>query len=108
MLIRDWSSDVCSSDLLAWFMNFTPDEWREPFAQGGYPWDGQFYVEMAQTLERACFDYIMIEDKLMVPETFGGNRDYALKAAMVAPKHDPAPLAEIGRAPGRERVCQYV
>ena len=70
---------------LAWFMNFTPDEWREPFAQGGFPWDGQFYVEMAQTLERACFDYIMIEDKLMVPETFGGNRDYALSAAMVAP-----------------------
>ena len=78
---------------LAWFMNFTPDEWREPFAQGGFPWDGQFYVEMAQTLERACFDYIMIEDKLMVPETFGGNRDYALSAAMVAPKHDPSPLA---------------
>ena len=20
---------------LAWFMNFTPDEWREPFGQGG-------------------------------------------------------------------------
>ncbi|MDO8288325.1 MAG: NtaA/DmoA family FMN-dependent monooxygenase [Parvibaculum sp.] len=79
---------------LAWFMNFTPDEWREPFTQGGgYPWDGQFYVEMAQTLERACFDYIMIEDKLMVPETFGGNRDYSITAAMVAPKHDPAPLA---------------
>ncbi|MES1991053.1 MAG: NtaA/DmoA family FMN-dependent monooxygenase [Pseudomonadota bacterium] len=79
---------------LAWFMNFTPDEWREPFAQsGGYPWDGQFYIEMAQTLERACFDYIMIEDKLMVPETFGGNRDYSITAAMVAPKHDPAPLA---------------
>ena len=50
---------------LAWFMNFTPDEWRAPFGQGGLPWDGQFYMEMAQTLERACFDYIMIEDKLM-------------------------------------------
>lgn len=79
---------------LAWFMNFTPDEWREPFAQGGgAPWDGQFYMEMAQTLERACFDYIMIEDKLMVPETFGGNRDYCLSAGLIAPKHDPAPLA---------------
>ncbi|MFG1462797.1 NtaA/DmoA family FMN-dependent monooxygenase [Xanthobacter sp. DSM 24535] len=78
---------------LAWFMNFTPDEWREPFGNGGYPWDGRFYVEMAQTLERACFDYIMIEDKLMVPETFGGSRDFALKNAMMVPKHDPAPLA---------------
>ncbi len=78
---------------LAWFMNFTPDEWREPFGNGGPPWDGQFYVEMAQTLERACFDYIMIEDKLMVPETYGGSRDFALRNAMMVPKHDPAPLA---------------
>jgi long-chain alkane monooxygenase len=78
---------------LAWFMNFTPDEWREPFGNGGYPWDGRFYIEMAQNLERACFDYIMIEDKLMVPETYGGSRDVALKNAMMVPKHDPAPLA---------------
>ena len=78
---------------LAWFMNFTPDEWRAPFGQGGLPWDGQFYIEMAQTLERACFDYIMIEDKLMVPETFGSDRKYSLANGMMAPKHDPAPLA---------------
>ncbi|MBB93832.1 MAG: FMNH2-dependent monooxygenase [Rhodobacteraceae bacterium] len=78
---------------LAWFMNFTPDEWRAPFGQGGLPWDGQFYMEMAQTLERACFDYIMIEDKLMVPETFGSDRKYSLANGMMAPKHDPAPLA---------------
>ena len=31
---------------------------------GGKPWNGKFYVEMAQALERACFDYIMFEDKL--------------------------------------------
>ncbi|WP_298224760.1 NtaA/DmoA family FMN-dependent monooxygenase [Acidocella sp.] len=78
---------------LGWFMNFTPDEWREPFGQGGTPWDGQFYIEMAQTLERACFDYIMIEDKLMVSETYGGSRELGLRSGVMAPKHDPAPLA---------------
>ncbi|GAB4071129.1 NtaA/DmoA family FMN-dependent monooxygenase [Ancylobacter sonchi] len=78
---------------LAWFMNFTPDEWREPFGQGGNPWDGQFYVEMAQSMERACFDLIMIEDKLMVPETYGASRDISLAHAMMVPKADPAPLA---------------
>jgi FMN-dependent oxidoreductase (nitrilotriacetate monooxygenase family) len=78
---------------LAWFMNFTPDEWREPFGQGGNPWDGQFYIEMAQAMERACFDLIMIEDKLMVPETYGASRDLSLKHAMMVPKADPAPLA---------------
>jgi long-chain alkane monooxygenase len=78
---------------LGWFMNFTPDEWREPFGQGGQPWDGQFYIEMARTLERACFDYIMIEDKLMVSETYGGSSKEGLKSGVMAPKHDPVPLA---------------
>jgi FMN-dependent oxidoreductase (nitrilotriacetate monooxygenase family) len=78
---------------LGWFMNFTPDEWREPFGQGGQPWDGRFYIEMARTLERACFDYIMIEDKLMVSETYGGSSEEGLKSGMMAPKHDPVPLA---------------
>src|ERR1700757_4355636 len=78
---------------LGWFMNFTPDEWRDPFGQGGSPWDGQFYIEMAQTLERACFDYIMIEDKLMVSETYGGSRELGLRGGVMVPKHDPAPLA---------------
>jgi len=78
---------------MGWFMNFTPDEWRAPYGNGGRFWDGRFYVEMAQALERACFDYIMIEDKLMVPETYGGSHDYTLRNAMIAPKHDPAPLA---------------
>ncbi len=78
---------------LGWFMNFTPDEWREPFGQGGAPWDGQFYIEMARTLERACFDYIMIEDKLMVSETYGGSSEAGLRGGMMVPKHDPAPLA---------------
>jgi FMN-dependent oxidoreductase (nitrilotriacetate monooxygenase family) len=74
-------------------MNFTPDEWRETIGQGGSPWDGQFYVEMARTLERACFDYIMIEDKLMVSETYGGSRERGLRGGMMVPKHDPVPLA---------------
>lgn len=78
---------------LGWFMNFTPDEWRVSFGQGGSPWDGQFYIEMAQTLERACFDYIMIEDKLMVSEIYGGSRELGLRSGVMAPKHDPVPLA---------------
>src|SRR3984957_7863993 len=80
---------------LGWFMNFTPDDWTTPLASGGMPWDGQFYIEMARDLERACFDYIMIEDTLMVSEAYGGSMDAYLKHAIMAPKHDPAPLAAI-------------
>ena len=76
-------------------MNFTPDEWNEPFASGGSPWAGDFYIEMAKALERACFDYIMIEDTLMVSEAYGGSMEAYLKYALMAPKHDPSPLAAI-------------
>jgi FMN-dependent oxidoreductase (nitrilotriacetate monooxygenase family) len=80
---------------LGWFMNFTPGEWDHPLATGGAPWTGEFYVEMAKALERACFDYIMIEDTLMVSETYGGNADAGLQHALMVPKHDPSPLAAI-------------
>ncbi|HTC54648.1 MAG TPA: NtaA/DmoA family FMN-dependent monooxygenase [Steroidobacteraceae bacterium] len=86
---------------LGWFLNFTPDDWDLPFGNGGMPFDGEFYVEVARTLERACFDYMMIEDKLLVPEAYGGSIESALRLGMMAPKHDPAPLAAICAAATR-------
>ena len=81
---------------LGWFTNFTPDEWNGPFSNGGMPWDGKFYVEMAQALERAKFDYILLEDKLAISESYGGTSEGYLKHALgLAPKHDPVPLATL-------------
>jgi long-chain alkane monooxygenase len=79
---------------LAWFAHFAVDEWLDPLSSGGgSPWDGKFYLEMARTLERACFDYIMFEDTLMVSDVFTGTTEPYLKEAIHVPKHDPAPLA---------------
>lgn len=81
---------------LAWFMNFTPDEWNTPMASGGgMPWDGTFYVDMARAMERACFDYIMIEDTLMISDAYGGTTEAYLKNAIKGPQHDPSPLAAL-------------
>jgi FMN-dependent oxidoreductase (nitrilotriacetate monooxygenase family) len=80
---------------IAWFMNFTAGEWDHPMSVGGTPWTGEFHVDMAKALERACFDYIMIEDTLMVSETFGGSAEASLRHAQFVPKHDPSPLAAI-------------
>lgn len=81
---------------LGWFTSFVTDEWNEPFASaGGNPFGGDFYIEFCKALERACFDYFMIEDTLMVPESYGGNAEVALKSAIQVPKHDPAPLAAV-------------
>jgi FMN-dependent oxidoreductase (nitrilotriacetate monooxygenase family) len=80
---------------LGWFMNFTPGDWTGAFAAGGAPWDGGFYVDMARALERACFDYIMLEDTLMVSDTYGGSIEAGMKHGLFVPKHDPAPLAAL-------------
>lgn len=80
---------------LGWFTTFGIDEWNDPFASGGQPWDGTFYIEMAKALERACFDYIMFEDTLMLPEAYGGTTEAYTKAAIMVPKHDPLPLAAL-------------
>lgn len=78
---------------LAWFTNFTQGDWLNPVSQGTGNWDGKFFVEFAQAMERACFDYIMLEDTLMVSEAYGGTSEATLKYALQVPKHDPIPLA---------------
>jgi FMN-dependent oxidoreductase (nitrilotriacetate monooxygenase family) len=78
---------------LSWFTNFTPGDWASPMSTGTGGWDGKFHVEMAQALERACFDYIMLEDTLMVSEAYRGTSEATLKHALQVPKHDPLPLA---------------
>jgi FMN-dependent oxidoreductase (nitrilotriacetate monooxygenase family) len=78
---------------LAWFTNFTQGDWTNPVSEGTGAWDGKFFIDMAQAMERACFDYIMLEDTLMVSEAYGGNTAATLKYALQVPKHDPIPLA---------------
>jgi FMN-dependent oxidoreductase (nitrilotriacetate monooxygenase family) len=77
---------------LAWFLNFVTDDWNGTWGDGGQDWTGDFYVEMARDLERACFDYVILEDKLMVSTAYGGTMEADLKHG-VNPKHDPVPLA---------------
>ncbi|GAA2247584.1 NtaA/DmoA family FMN-dependent monooxygenase [Herbiconiux moechotypicola] len=81
---------------LGFFTAFAPDEWNGPLASGGGDfWTGDFYVDIARDLERAKFDFILFEDAIAVPDSFGGSRDVYLENAFVAPKHDPVPLTAV-------------
>jgi FMN-dependent oxidoreductase (nitrilotriacetate monooxygenase family) len=55
--------------------------------------NGKFHVDMARSMERACFDFMMIEDTVMVADAYGGTMEGSLKNAIFAPKQDPIPLA---------------
>ena len=85
---------------LAWFGNFTAPAWNEPFAGNDRSkWaNGDFYIDMARSLERAGFDYFMVEDSLMVPDIYGGTAELELKHAFYAPKHDPMALVPLQRS----------
>ena len=50
------------------------------------------FVDLARGMERACFDYIIIEDSSNVPYTYKGSHDTYLQYAASAPKLDPAVL----------------
>ena len=72
------------------------------------PWTGNIasdwmkpdiYVDLARSLERACFDYIMLEDGQLVPDSYGSSSEWFLKSAWMVPKNDPMPLVPlIGQA----------
>jgi FMN-dependent oxidoreductase (nitrilotriacetate monooxygenase family) len=83
---------------LGWFLDgFRVPAWnREWSGTSSRDWqDGSFYVDMARALERACFDYFMIEDSNYVPDVYAGSTAIYLKVGQRAPKHDPAALAAV-------------
>ncbi len=81
---------------LSWFLSqgYGPKTWR-----GNWPGSDvarwmmpDLFLDLARGLERACFDYVIIEDSSMVPYTFQGSHDTYLRYAASTPKLDPAVL----------------
>jgi FMN-dependent oxidoreductase (nitrilotriacetate monooxygenase family) len=86
---------------LGWFLGngfgiqpWTPVGGYHPFAgSSGRDWmKPDLYVDLTQSLERAGFDYILIEDTAMVEDTYGDSMETTLKYGLMAPKNDPMPL----------------
>jgi FMN-dependent oxidoreductase (nitrilotriacetate monooxygenase family) len=81
---------------LAWFLSqgYGPKTWRTgwPGSDVGRWMMPDLFQDLARGLERACFDYVIIEDSSMVPYTFRGTHDTYLQYAASTPKLDPAVL----------------
>lgn len=82
---------------LGWFTNFAPPPWEGQFSgHNGETWaNGRFYQDLARALERARFDYIMLEDSSMVSDAYEGSSRADLKHHLYAPKHDPLALVPL-------------
>ncbi len=81
---------------MSWFLSqgYGPKGWR-----GNWPGSDlnrwmmpDLFLDLVRGMERACFDYIIIEDSSMLPYQYKGNHDTYLKYAASTPKLDPAVL----------------
>lgn len=84
---------------LAWFLGngWGVHDWRSQWrGTASRDWtNGDFHVDFIRSLERACFDYLIIEDSAYVPDGYEESMRYYLRHARSVPKHDPAVLATI-------------
>ena len=80
---------------LGWFTYFGQNAWNDPLCSAPEPWTGELHIDLARAIERACFDYMLIEDTLSIPSVFKGSMETYLKHGITVPKHDPVPLTAI-------------
>lgn len=83
---------------LAWFLQGSSVQaWGEPWTGHiGTTWEQpELFLNMARSLERACFDYILLEDSSYVGESFGGSSEIYLRNGLSVPRQDPSVVAAL-------------
>jgi FMN-dependent oxidoreductase (nitrilotriacetate monooxygenase family) len=55
----------------------------------------ELFLDMARALERACFDYILLEDSTAVSETLDGSSEVFLRRGIAVPRQDKAIVAAL-------------
>ena len=83
---------------LGWFFQGSSAQaWGEPWTGAiGRDWmKPDLVIDVARALERACFDYMLIEDSSYIGESYGGSRDIYLRNALAVPRQDPSVVASI-------------
>jgi len=76
------------SSIQAWGENWTgniSEEWMAP----------DMFLDLARSCERACFDYLLLEDSIYVGETWQASRDIFLRNGMSVPRQEPGIVAAL-------------
>ena len=84
---------------LGWFVGagYSVHGWNQPWSASiGTDWmQPDLYIDLARALERACFDYMIIEDGSFVADAYKGSPEWYLHHAYSVPKSDPVPLVPL-------------
>ena len=91
---------------LGWFLQGSSVQaWGEPWTGNiGTEWMvPDFFIEMTRNLQRAAFDYVLLEDSSYIRESYGGSREIYLHQGLSVPRQDPSIVAALLRhaRPGR-------
>ncbi|QHC67929.1 NtaA/DmoA family FMN-dependent monooxygenase [Rathayibacter sp. VKM Ac-2759] len=83
---------------LGWFLNGTSvPAWGQEFSGAiGTQWQqAEIFVDLARAMERARFDYVLIEDNTFVGDRYGDSMELYLKHAFQTPRQDPMVTATL-------------
>ena len=69
--------------------------WNEPWTgRIGESWmDPALFIDVARALERACFDYVLLEDSSYIGESYAASREIYLHNGIAVPRQDPSVVA---------------
>ena len=83
---------------MAWFLQGSSIQaWQEPWT-GNISEDWMtagMFLDLARSMERACFDYILIEDSIYIGQNWENKRDLFLKTGMSVPRQEPSVVASL-------------
>src|SRR5258708_10871877 len=87
---------------LAWFLQGSSIQaWGEPWTGNiSEEWmSADMFLDLARSIERACFDYMLLEDSIYIGQNWQNSREIFLKNGMSVPRHDPSVIASLMVAP---------
>ncbi len=83
---------------MAWFLQGSSIQaWQEPWTGNiSEEWmTAGMFLDLARSMERACFDYILIEDSIYIGQNWENKRDLFLKTGMSVPRQEPSVVASL-------------
>ena len=83
---------------LAWFLQGSSIQaWGEKWSGNiSEEWmSADMFLDLARAIERACFDYLLIEDSIYIGQNWQDSRDMFLKNGMSVPRQEPSVVASL-------------
>ncbi len=83
---------------LAWFLQGSSVQaWNQDWTGNiGTDWmSADMFLDLARALDRAAFDYILLEDSIYIGQNWQNSREIFLKNGMSVPRQEPSVIASL-------------